>query len=1074
MKNLMEVIRMTRSTIICISFVIVSLMFPGQSYATVDPATILGVWLLDEGTGNTTADSSGNGNDGTIVGAPAWVAGQSGSALQFNGSSSYVTCGNAEALNVGVFSVSFWYNFPATQYWNHMISRGEHHGGNPGAVNWGVMMYDAQQTILYETYNNTVKPSLSVNTTAGQWHHVVATHDGATMQLYHDGQLAGATSTAGILLDKNLPFIIGAQSRASGPSDFFNGSIDEVGYFSAVLTPDDVRAIMNDGLAAVVGVGNPRARRPDPKDGALVAQTWLSMSWTAGDLAVTHDIYLGENFEDVNAGTGDTFRGNLTSPLFLVGLGLPGDPYPAGIVPGTTYYWRIDEVNNANPDSPWKGPVWSFFVPTRTAYSPNPSDGAKFTPTDVKLAWTPGLNAKLHYVYFGDNPETVGNATVGTPMGTTSFTPPGPLALDKTYYWRVDEFDGTAKYKGGVWSFTTTIAGLGTAVMERWENISGTALSGLTSDPRYPNNPTVTETVTRFAWDGPNTDNYGARIHGCLYVPATGDYTFWLNTDDNGELWLSTDDDPANMSVIARETSYTNLNIWGNGEEQSQPISLVGGEKYYFEALWKEGGGGDHCQVAWQGPGIATRTIIPGTNISPYKPLSAYGAKPSNGAAGVEQAPTLKWKPGLQAASHELYFGTDPNAVKNATQTSPEYKGTRTRGSESYAPATLGWQTTYYWRVDEVNNVNPGSPWVGRVWSFTTADYGVVDDFEFYDVGNNEIWWSWRDGLGYVAHGTVPAYPGNGTGAAVGDELTSTYAERTIVHGGQQSMPLSYDNNQQGKSKYSEAELTLTSTRDWTIEGVTALSLWYYGNSANSSERMYVSIANRTGTPAIVYNDVANATMMDAWRRWVIPIQDFASQGINIRDVDRIVIGFGTKGSTAPGGTGQMYIDDIGLYRSASEPEEILLEAEAGTITAPMKTYIDPLASGGGYIGTDEGIGDENNNPPATGVATYSFTAQGGVYKILLRVSIAGGSNSVWVRIPGATNYDPGTDPVNSGWIRFNDISDGAAWHWDEVHSNDHGNAVVNITLPAGAHTLEIARREDGAKVDAVVIMAVE
>ena len=143
--------------------------------------------------------------------APNWVAGHFGNALEFNGSSSYVNCGNAEALNTDVFSVSFWCYIPSTQGWNHMISRGEHHGGgNPGAVNWGVMMYDGQETILYETYNDTVKPSLSVNTTTGEWHHVVATHDGATMQLYHDGQLAGATSTAGILLDENLPFIIGA------------------------------------------------------------------------------------------------------------------------------------------------------------------------------------------------------------------------------------------------------------------------------------------------------------------------------------------------------------------------------------------------------------------------------------------------------------------------------------------------------------------------------------------------------------------------------------------------------------------------------------------------------------------------------------------------------------------------------------------------------------------------------------------------------------------------------------------------------------------------------------------------
>ncbi len=168
---------MTRLTIICISFIIVSLMFAGQSYAEIDPETVLGIWLLDEGTGDITEDASGNGNDGTLGGGPTWIDGVYGKALDFSGTNSYVDCGNAEALNVEVFSVSFWCNIPSTQSWNHIVSRGEHFGGNPGAVNWGVMMYDAQATILYEVYNDTAKPSLSINTTTGEWHHVVATHD---------------------------------------------------------------------------------------------------------------------------------------------------------------------------------------------------------------------------------------------------------------------------------------------------------------------------------------------------------------------------------------------------------------------------------------------------------------------------------------------------------------------------------------------------------------------------------------------------------------------------------------------------------------------------------------------------------------------------------------------------------------------------------------------------------------------------------------------------------------------------------------------------------------------------------
>ncbi|HCO93672.1 MAG TPA: hypothetical protein DIU00_06945, partial [Phycisphaerales bacterium] len=365
---------MKRLTIICISF-IVSLIFVGQSYAKVDPETVLGVWLLDEGKGDITVDTSGNGNNGTLIGSPNWVAGQSGNALEFDGSGTYVDCGNTEAFNVDVFSVSFWYNFPSTQEWNHIISKGQHGAsGSPGSVNWGVMMYSAEERILFETYNDTGWIGISADTTTGEWHHVVATYDGDTMQLYHDGELAANTSGAGILLDESRRFLIGARSDAGSAGAFFNGSIDEVAYFNAVLSPEDIEMIMNNGLAGIAR--QPLARRPEPKDGAMHNDTWVNLSWSAGDFAVSHDVYMGDNFDDVNDGLGDTFRGNQGDTFFVAGFA--GFPYPDGLVPGTTYYWRIDEVNDANAASPWKGKIWSFTVPSKKAYEPVPADGTSY------------------------------------------------------------------------------------------------------------------------------------------------------------------------------------------------------------------------------------------------------------------------------------------------------------------------------------------------------------------------------------------------------------------------------------------------------------------------------------------------------------------------------------------------------------------------------------------------------------------------------------------------------------------------------------------------------------------------
>ena len=577
---------------------------------------------------------------------------------------------------------------------------------------------------------------------------------------------------------------------------------------------------------------------PVPDDGAIYPDTWVNLSWNAGQTAVSHDVYFGENTADVEAGTGDTFRGNVTDTYFMVGF--VGNPYPDGLVNGTTYYWRVDEVEADGTKQ--TGDVWSFTVPPITAYAPFPADGENFAAVDSILSWSAGYGSKLHNVYFGDNFDDVNSAVGAGPNPTTTFNP-GPLEYNKTYYWRVDEFNPPTTLRGKVWSFTTTPSGLGTAVMDRWENIATTDLNTLKSSPKYPNNPDVTETVTSFLWDVTDLSDYGARIEGWLYAPETGDYTFWLATDDQGELWLSPDDDPSDAELIAyvkdSPTStggWTNLYEWTKyASQKSEPITLVAREKYYIVALWKESGGGDHCNVAWQGPGIPDITTIPGMYLSPFEPLSALGPKPSNRATDVTQTPVLQWKPGLQATSHDVYFGTDANDVANATKASPEFKGSTALGEESYIPGKLPWDSTFYWRIDEVNATNPDSPWIGSVWSFATADFKIIDDFEDYDTGENQIWYTWKDGLGYGAQGTDPYYPGNGTGAAVGDETTNSYTEETIVHDGHQSMPLSYDNNKTGYTKYSETEKTLTDdARDWTEEGIANLSIWFRGYSAST------------------------------------------------------------------------------------------------------------------------------------------------------------------------------------------------------------------------------------------------
>jgi hypothetical protein len=496
--------------------------------------------------------------------------------------------------------------------------------------------------------------------------------------------------------------------------------------------------------------GNPgSAYGPKPADGSLYPDTWVNLAWRPGLFAASHNVYMGENFEDVNNGTDDTFRGNTGLAYFFVGF--PGYPYPDGLVPGTTYYWRVDEVNEADPNSPWKGNVWSFTVPPKTAYDPVPADGAEFVDLDTTLSWTPGLGGKLHTVYIGTDFDDVIDAEEGISQGPATYTP-DHLESGKVYYWRVDEYDGDATYKGDIWSFTT--------------------------------------------------------------------------------------------------------------------------------------------------PGAVGNPV------------------PANGAADAKMTATVGWTAADNAASHEIYFGQGKDAVRNADKSSPEYKGSRALGAESYDPGKLSWYSTYYWRIDEVDSL--GNTSKGPLWSFTTADFISIDDFEDYDAGENQIWYAWHDGLGYGTPDTPPYYAGNATGSAVGDETTPSYCEERIVHAGKKSMPVAYDNNKQGCAMYSEVGMALSKVRNWTDEGANQLSLWFRGVSSNDPEPLYVAIANSAGTPVVVVNDDPAAAQVATWTQWVIPLQTFAEKGIDLTDVDKLVIGLGAKGNlTTPGGAGKMYFDDIQLSRSA-------------------------------------------------------------------------------------------------------------------------------------------------------------
>ncbi len=701
---------------------------------------LIGWWKLNEGSGDVAIDSSRSATNGRIVNAATGGLGPGGSVwvndpergmvISFNGTDGSGACVVTDLTVPAMtltndFTWAFWAKQHPNQATNNDTMLGNRYNGVTTAEPWQFIKFTPTR---FEFFNDDRAYAQGINYNSipnGVWIHHVIVKDGNRLTYYRNGIETGTNTITKTVIAN--PFYMGADAF-SGVVEAWQGYMSDVRLYTKALSLAEL-------MGAMQGSGEPwpYASSPSPADGALHKDTWVNLSWQPGAHAVSHDVYLGDNLDQVKDATkeSETFRGNQTGPYYVAGF--PGYAYPNGLVPGTTYYWRIDEVNDADPNSPWKGEIWRFSIPPRTAYNPIPADGAEGVAADAKLSWTAGHGARLHTVYFGDDFGTVANAAGGPPQGTTTYNP-GPLKLEEVYYWRVDEFDGVATHIGNVWTFTT--------------------------------------------------------------------------------------------------------------------VGAVG---------------------------------------KPY---------PAHRGTDVQLNAILTWTAATSAASHQLYFGTDMDAVRAADAASPQYKGSKALGAESYDPGLLEPDTAYYWRVDEVDG--QGNTSIGPLWSFTTGRFLLVDDFESYndidppDPASNRIFDVWIDGF---ASQTT-------NGALVGNELPP-YAERTIVHGGAQSMPYSYDNN----GRTSEATKTLVQPRDWTQAGVTKLSLWFAGERANAAERMYVALNGS----AVVYHDNQNVAQTNNWTRWVIDLQAF--QGVNLTNVNTITIGFGTKNSPAAGGSGKMYFDDIRLYQ---------------------------------------------------------------------------------------------------------------------------------------------------------------
>ena len=181
----------------------------------------------------------------------------------------------------------------------------------------------------------------------------------------------------------------------------------------------------------------------------------------------------------------------------------------------------------------------------------------------------------------------------------------------------------TVQNPGGAGSNTLTFTiasspGGGTISREVWTGISGTFVANIPVGTP----PNTTDTLPSFEAPTNWADNYGTRLRGYITAPVTGSYTFWIASDDKSELWLSTDDNPVNKVKIASVPDWTDSREWGKfSSQKSVAIHLDANQRYYVEALQKEGDGGDNLSVGWAKPGQSTSApseVIPGSVLSPF------------------------------------------------------------------------------------------------------------------------------------------------------------------------------------------------------------------------------------------------------------------------------------------------------------------------------------------------------------------------------------------------------------------------------------------------------------------------
>jgi len=686
-------------------------------------------------------------------------------------------------------------------------------------------------------------------------------------------------------------------------------------------------------------------------------------------------------------------------------------------------------------------------TPPGGARAPRPDDEATDVSRDIILSWTPGNFADAHDVYFStDFDNVIDGVALVSPHQDANVYDPGRLEYGQTYYWRVDEVNAppdSTVYEGSVWSFTieplaypissasitvTASSSVADQGPEKTIDRSGMDVNDLHSDDiadMWLSDVSETNSAwIQYEFDKPyklhqmliwNYNGVGLNaLPGCkdVMVQYSLDGTNWIQVDTVSEFAQAPGTSGyAHSTIIDFDdiaVQYVHIDInsnWSNGF-----INQYGLSEVQFLHI----------------------------------PVSAREPNPESGATDVPVDSTLSWKAGREAAAHDVYLSTDEQAVKDGIITSIRVT------DANYSP-DLDLESTYYWRVDEVNEAEIPAISQGDIWSFATADHIVVDNFESYnglnldDPQSNRIFIIWNDGVGYGTQDNPPYSAGNGTGSIIGYEEVP-FVERQIAHDGKQSMPYYYNNSgSTGKTHYSEAEANVSDFRigsDWTKGRADVLSLYFYGtqeNNANASDRIYVALKDRLGHLASVSYAGEPSEMKEAWwHKWVIELKEFENAGVDLTNITTVYLGVGNRVAPQAGGSGVLFFDDIRLLLSRPAPS--LPEPEPIN-QVPVAHW--PLDEGAGTI-----VGDSAGG--RTG------TVMGGVGTIW----VAGKKGAHALHFNGEDNHyvDCGTFNPAAGTSKLTC----AVWaKWDGSTSNWQGLVCKRDTWAANGMMWQIELNQD-------------